>query len=159
MVEKSLRTSDRRQAEILALPMIAEHKAALLAARPRLEPAWVPRYPPGLHVGPDGGRIFATERELHHLDTQGAVALREPNGGDGHRFVNLPLGAYLQHANVTGYYEREARTAWALFKSRCDKPLKDATRNDGRKVVQHFEAQRLKAPVFAKRSVGRNRCG
>jgi len=36
-IEKSLRTSDRREAEILAAPMIAEHKAALLAARRRLE--------------------------------------------------------------------------------------------------------------------------
>ncbi|MGA8616012.1 MAG: hypothetical protein WB760_30865, partial [Xanthobacteraceae bacterium] len=36
-IEKSLGTSDRRQADILALPMIAEHKARLLAARPRLE--------------------------------------------------------------------------------------------------------------------------
>ena len=34
-VEKSLRTPDRVQAEILALPMVAEHKAALLAVRPR----------------------------------------------------------------------------------------------------------------------------
>jgi hypothetical protein len=36
-IEKSLGTPDRVQAEILALPMIAEHKAALLAARPRVE--------------------------------------------------------------------------------------------------------------------------
>ena len=37
--------------------MIAEHKAALLAARPRLEATWQHEYEPGLHVGPDGGRI------------------------------------------------------------------------------------------------------
>jgi hypothetical protein len=36
-IEKSLRTPDRVQAEILALPMIAEHKRKLLAARPHLE--------------------------------------------------------------------------------------------------------------------------
>ena len=33
-VERSLGTSDRREAEILAGPMITEHKRALLAARP-----------------------------------------------------------------------------------------------------------------------------
>jgi integrase len=192
--EKSLGTPDRVQAELLALPLIAEHKAALLAARPRLEAAWVPKYPPGLHVGPDGERLFATEREVHHLDADGAVIRCEPNGGPGHRILNLPLGAvihfgnptrpinelrrlgpvfdltkmdrpkvptknaddaifetYLQHANVTGYYEREARAAWALFKSLCDKPLKHATRDDGRKVVQHFEAQGLKSASIRKK--------
>jgi integrase len=176
--EKSLGTSDRVQAELLALPLIAEHKAALLTARPRLESAWVPQYQPGLQVGPDGGRLFATERELHHLDAGGAVIRREPNGGPGHRITNLPLGAvihfgnparpiselrptkngddaifetYLQHANVTGYYKREAETVWALFKSLCDKPLKDATRDDGRKVVQHFEAQGLKSASIRKK--------
>ena len=52
-----LRTPDHRQAEVLALPMIAEHKAKLLAARPRLEPTWQYQYEPGReHVGPDGGR-------------------------------------------------------------------------------------------------------
>ncbi len=70
-VERSLGPSDRVQAELLALPMIAEHKAALFAARPRLEAAWAPQYGPGLHIGPDGGRLFATERELHHLDADG----------------------------------------------------------------------------------------
>jgi integrase len=192
--EKSLGTPDRVQAELLALPLIAEHKAALLAARPRLEAAWVPKYPPGLHVGPDGERLFATEREVHHLDADGAVIRCEPNGGPGHRILNLPLGAvihfgnptrpinelrrlgpvfdltkmdrpkvptknaddaifetYLQHANVIGYYEREARAAWALFKSLCDKPLKHATRDDGRKVVQHFEAQGLKSASIRKK--------
>ena len=97
--EKSLGTSDRVQAELLALPLIAEHKAALLTARPRLEPAWVPQYQPGLQVGPDGGRLFATERELHHLDAGGAVIRREPNGGPGHRITNLPLGAVIHFGN------------------------------------------------------------
>ena len=37
-VEQSLKTTDRREAELAALPMIAEHKAKLLAMRPRLNP-------------------------------------------------------------------------------------------------------------------------
>ena len=68
-VEKSLRTPDRVQAEILALPMVAEHKAALLAVRPRLEATWQHEYEPGReHVGPDGERIIATDRELIYLN-------------------------------------------------------------------------------------------
>jgi integrase len=187
-VEQSLKTTDRREAELVALPMIAEHKAKLLAMRPRLEPSWVKQYPPGLHAAPDGGRLFATERELHHLDANGEVTRREPNGGPGDRLVNLPLGAvihfgnptrpiselrrigpvfdvskmdrptpptkngddaileaYLKHANITGHFEREARNVWALYKTLTDsKPLKDADRDDGRKLVKHFLDQEPK---------------
>src|SRR5690349_10872523 len=60
-IEKSLGTSDRAQAEVLALPYIAEHKAKLLAARPRIEPVWRHQYAPGReHTSPDGERIIAT---------------------------------------------------------------------------------------------------
>jgi integrase len=181
-IEKSLGTPDRVHAEILALPMIAEHKAALLAARPRVETTWQHKLAPGLHVSPDGGHIAATERELTHYDSAGAIVRTEPNSvqsvqlvgspltlrsvaeafvkadfGDGRR--RLPVKdaddglfeTYLKHANVTGYYKREAETAWALFKSLCDKPLKDATRDDGRKIVQHFEAQGLKSASIRKK--------
>jgi hypothetical protein len=40
-VERSLGTTDRAQAEVLALPLIAEHKLRLLEARPRLQSGWV----------------------------------------------------------------------------------------------------------------------
>ena len=194
-VEQSLKTTDRREAELAALPMIAEHKAKLLAMRPRLEPSWVKQYQPGLHLAPDGGRLFATERELHHLDANGAVIRRESNGGPGERLVNLPLGAvihfgnptrpiselrrmgpvfdvskmdrptpptkngddailetYLKHANITGHFEREARNVWALYKTLTNsKPLKDADRDDGRKLVAHFEGEGLKSATIAKK--------
>jgi integrase len=59
---------------------------------------------------------------------------------------------YLQHANVTGYCEREARTVWALYKQLTDnKPLKDATRDDGRKLVAHFERQKIKSATTQKK--------
>jgi hypothetical protein len=81
-VEKSLGTADRIQAELLALNMIAAHKAKLLAARPRLEPTWHHQYEPGReHVSPDGGRIIATDRELIYLDAKGLITSRVPNGG------------------------------------------------------------------------------
>jgi integrase len=194
-VEQSLKTTDRREAELAALPMIAEHKAKLLAMRPRLEPAWVKQYQPGLHLAPDGGRLFATERELHHLDAKGAVVHREPNGGPGQSLVNLPLGAvihfgnptrpiselrrigpvfdvskmdrptlptkngddailetYLKHANITGHFEREARNVWVLYKTLTNsKPLKDADRDDGRKLVAHFDGKGLKSATIAKK--------
>jgi integrase len=194
-VEQSLKTTDRREAELAALPLIAEHKAKLLAMRPRLEPAWVSQYQAGLHVDSDGKRIFATERELHHLDANGAIIRREPNGGPGQSLANLPPGAvihfgnptrpigelrrigpvfdvskmdrptlltksgddailetYLKHANITGHFEREARSVWALYKTLTDsKPLKDADRDDGRKLVAHFEGEGLKSATVAKK--------
>ena len=183
-VEKSLGTADRVQAEILALPLIAEHKVKLLEARPRIEPTWRHQYAPGReHVGPDGGRIIATERELIYLDAVGGIAGQSPNGEPGWQAVNLErrLGipvpipievdetvvrpslavknsddalfeTYLKHANVTGYFEREARAVWALYKQLTDnKPLKDASRDDGRKVVAHFEGQGLKSATVEKK--------
>ena len=57
----------------------------------------------------------------------------------------------LEHANITGYYEREARATWALFRSLCDKPLKDADRDDGRKLVAHFENEGLKSASIRKK--------
>jgi integrase len=56
---------------------------------------------------------------------------------------------------VTGYYAREARAAWALYKQRTDgKPLKDATRDDGRKVAVYYESQSIKSATIQKK-VGR----
>ena len=62
VVEKSLGTPDIKRAEILALPHIAHHKEALLAAKPRIEAIWRYEYEPGgLHDGPNGERVAATE--------------------------------------------------------------------------------------------------
>ena len=191
-IEKSLRTSDRREAEILAAPMVAAHKAALLAARPRLEMTPY-TLPPGEYIGPNGERVIATTREMIYLDAAGALIKTEPNS-PAPRLVNMPVGAvivdegttqplaelrrigpiidlaklrreaapikngddailetYLKHANITGYFEREARTVWALFRSLCDKPLKDADRDDGRKLVAYFESRGLKSATIAKK--------
>jgi integrase len=195
-ISKSLRTTDKSEAEILALPFIAEHKRRLMALRPRLDAAaWFSRYQPGkLHTLDDGSRFLATERELHHLDADGNVIRRGPNGGLSQEIVNVPkpamlhnlsnpkmladvrrdfphwkgpvidvnaldrptvatkndddalFEAYLKHKNVSGYGEREVRHLWSLFKTLTDgKPLKDCTRDDGRKLVAHLEAQGLKS--------------
>ena len=179
-VERSLGTADRVQAEILALPMIAEHKVKLLEARPRLETIWKHNYEPDReHIGPDGDRVIAADRELIHLDSEGRITRRSPNGGPAHQLVGRQkltvrslaeaftgvrprrqertaddaiIETYLEHANITGHSERETRAVWALYKQLTDsKPLKDATRDDGRKVVQHFESQGLRSATIQKK--------
>ena len=188
--EISLGTPDRAQAEILALPMVAEHKKALLANRPRLEKTWAHQLPPRLYDAsevieagykmPEGGHIFATDRELHYLDVGGATVRIEPNGMPGYRLVGrgpeavrllnhlvagkverptVPtknaddaiLDTYIKQKNITGYYEREARAVWALFRSICDKSLKDCSRDDGRLLVAHYQAEGLKAASIRKK--------
>jgi integrase len=186
-VERSLGTPDRVQAEILALPMIAEHKVKLLEARPRFETVWKHDYEPGReHIGPDGERIIAADRELIHLDSEGRITRRSPNGGTAYQLVGGKLTlrsvveaitgdqspfndgvrprrqertaddaiieTYLEHANITGHSERETRAVWELYKQLTDgKSLKDATRDDGRKVVQHFERQGLRSATIQKK--------
>jgi integrase len=170
-VERSLGTSDKAVAELLALPMIAQHKGLLLAARPT--PAGVTfqhEYEPGReHAGPDGGRIIATERELIYLDKEGRIRIRGPNGGVGGLSFAVPVpGArpslpvknsddaifetYLQHKNITGHFEHEARNVWALYKTLTNsKPLKDAARDDGRLLVAHFDGKGLKSATIEKK--------
>src|SRR5438552_4238294 len=175
-LEKSLGTSDRAQAEILALPYIQQHKVRLLEARPSVQVSWRHRFAPGQeHITPDGERIIADDRELIFLNHNGAIVRKEPNGEFA---VALPplreqkaivrrdeqrqrtatsaddalIETYLKHKNVTGYYEREARAAWALFKQLTNgKPLKDASRDDGRKLVDYYEKQGLKSATIQKK--------
>jgi integrase len=196
--EVSLGTPDKLTAEILAAPMVAEHKAAIMAARPRLVASWHHAYEPGqMHAAPDGvGQILATDRELHYIGHNGNVIRTEPNGNAANRLENLPMGAvivgdntpaamlakvrrlgpvinldrlerpavptkggddaildtYIKHANVTGDKEREARDMWALFKSLTNgKPIKDCDRDDGRLLVERFDAQGLKSATMRKK--------
>jgi integrase len=154
-----------------------------VAGRLRLETSWHHKYEPGReHVGPDGGRILATDKELFYIGHNGAITQTAPNGGSAYQLVGGPLTprslaeayaetfgdnrpklasknsddaileTYLKHANVTGYYEREARAVWALYKQLTDNaPLKDATRDDGRKVVAYFEGQNIKSATIQKK--------
>ena len=62
------------------------------------------------------------------------------------------LETYLKHASITDHFEREARNVWALYKTlTVSKPLKDADRDDGRKLVAHFEAEGLRSATIAKK--------
>jgi integrase len=175
-IEKSLGTPDRAQAEILALPYIQEHKMRLLEARPGVQVTWLHRFAPGQeHITPDGERIVADDRELIFLNHNGAIVRKEPNGEFA---VGLPplreqkaivrreqqrkrtatspddalIETYLKHKNVTGYYEREARAVWALYKQLTNsKALNDASRDDGRKLVDYYEKQGLKSATIQKK--------
>lgn len=69
---------------------------------------------------------------------------------------------YLDHggkkkAGVHGYFRREAEAVWALFKRLTNnKPLKDCTRDDGRKLVAHFQAEGLKNATIQKKIIWLN---
>src|SRR5674476_223839 len=77
-IERSLRTTNRIEAEINAAPLIQEHREWLLS-RPRplaLVESWQRELEPGLHTLADGSTVFATERELHVVGSDGAVIAR-----------------------------------------------------------------------------------
>jgi integrase len=185
-VEKSLGTRDKKEAEIIALPMVAHHKAALLAARPRMETVWRYECEPSADMqdASNGERVLASATELKFYGPDGKLLRTTPNGGPSFRIVNLQhrlgipfvdermigfteeararakpktnddkvLETYIEHRKITGYIEREARDVWALFKTLTDgKPLKDCDRDDGRKLVTHFEAQGLKSATIEKK--------
>jgi integrase len=185
VVEKSLGTPDIKRAEILALPYIAHHKEALLAAKPRFEAVWRYEYQPGgLHDGPNGARVAATETELKFYGPDGKLLRTTPNGAPSVRIGNLQhrigipfvddrmiaittegrptlqvksdddkvLETYITHRKLTSYIEREARDVWMLFKTLTNnKALKNCDRDDGRKLVAHFEAQGLKSATIEKK--------
>jgi integrase len=89
VIEKSLGTPDLKQAEILALPLIAQHKAALLALKPRIDATWRREYEPGLHDALNGERVAATEAELRFYSPNGKLLRTAPNGGPAFQIVNL----------------------------------------------------------------------
>jgi integrase len=177
--EKSLGTSVRREAEVLAGPLVTAHKAALLAARPRVVPTFIREYEPGLHTGLNGERIYATDREIHYLD-ENPVRI-ESNGVLSRRIVGgsqsaksefemfdaahderptVPkkngdddiLDTYLNHRNIEGYARSEAETVWRTFKElTSNKALKDCTRDDGRLLAQHFKDAGNKSATVVKK--------
>jgi integrase len=159
-IEYSLGTSDREQAIILALPLIAQHKAALRAARPRVELGpWIPDHPLGVQ-DIDGRQVFCTERELRDLATGTMIGA---NGGYSKLLVPAPrsgvpsfaamdraesaaaprkdpddllLDAYITEAKLNAVRTREARSLFAQFKSMTGgKPMKDCRRDDANQLV------------------------
>lgn len=178
-IERSLGTSDRVQAEILALPLIALHKAKVLARRPRFETSWWHEFKPGrTYPNPEGGSIIATNRELIYLDAGGAIVKTVPNGAPQYTFPTRStepsfeafdrereraappptkngdddlIETYLKHS---GNPEGTTHETWAMFKQLCPGvKLADASRDDGRKLVAHLQAQGLKTATIRRRLV------
>lgn len=62
------------------------------------------------------------------------------------------IETYLEHRRIGGYNASEARAVWQLYKQMTDsKPLKDADRDDGRKLVKHFMDKGLKSATIEKK--------
>jgi integrase len=51
------------------------------------------------------------------------------------------LETYLKHNGIDGLREKQARDIWHVFKSVVNKPIKECTRDDGRAIIAHLEAQ------------------
>ena len=117
------------------------------------------------------------DRELLYLDAEGRITGKVPNGAPAFQLVGGPLTVrslaeaftgrlpappvkdaddaiietYLKHANINGHSERETRAVWGLYRSLVGKPLKNATRDDGRKLVEHFENRGLRSATVQKK--------
>jgi len=186
-IERSLRTTDRLEAEALALPIIAQHKQRLIENRPRLATGIRYKVAPGDHTAPDGGRIIATPRTVIYFDANGGFVREESNTIEDPALVfpqtlkpvellaytpdkinrtmaalgrpailpkdadDVMFEAYIKHAELDGYPAKEARASWHTFKTVCGKPLKDCTRDDGRKVAEHYKSQGLKTSSVCKK--------
>ena len=104
-----------------------------------------------LRTTPNGGPAFQIVNLQHRLGHT-LSPLNRPSHRGGAGSGQKPktaddaiLETYITHRRITGYNEREARDVWALFKRLIDnKPLKHCNRDDGRKLVAHFEGQGLK---------------
>jgi integrase len=129
----------------------------------------------------DGGRVFATDRELHFLDGDGKTTRTAPNGGTA-TFYTGPiksgglseainerptvatrsgddaiLETYLDFKDAHKYVRRGAEDTWATFKSLTGgKPLVKCGWDDGRKLVECYAAKGLKSASIHKRLVRLN---
>ena len=188
---KSLKTTDKQEAIILARPYVDEHQRRLLAARPRIETGIERAMTPGKYEQPDGSLIVAGETEITYIGKDGSVR-SEPNRKAITRLVNNKLGipsdidvsamftalddpkrtALAKNAADDDLFElylvtptkkrkkkldahsvAEARKMWTLFRSLIDKPLKDTTRDDARKIVTHLQSQGLKSATIRRKFV------
>jgi len=96
-VERSLHTSDRAQAELLALPYIQSHKNEQAQARLQFVTEWQRRFEPRLvpYAGEhDGEQIVAGAHELSIYDAAGKLLRTEPNGRALPSLVGGPMNLH-----------------------------------------------------------------
>lgn len=93
-IEKSLRTRDKKEAEIKASPLINQHKTALLDARPRIETVWRYEYQPSpdMQDAPNGERVLALATELKFYGPDGKLLRTAANGGPASQIANSKGG-------------------------------------------------------------------
>jgi hypothetical protein len=172
-VEVSLRTTDKTQAQLNAVPYIVEHRRALLEAKPVWET--VHKLAPRSEVYiVDGQTVIATDTHLITINADGTTR-QEPNVMQvvssiprlglflpvemptNPDFVAPPkqtgvvadpddalFDYYLQHGGLTGHALNEAKQTWVIFKRLVNKPLKSCSREDGRKLAAHLAASGAK---------------
>lgn len=145
-VVRSLGTPDRAQAEILALPLIAEHKARLLANRPRLVDGY--KLEPGEHTGPDGERVIATERELIYFAPDGALLRTEPNIAQ--RLDNLPMGAVIHFGNPTRPLRELRKLGPVIDMRELDRPTVATTDDPDYAILERYLSHANISDRFAK---------
>jgi integrase len=63
------------------------------------------------------------------------IVLKNSSGDDS------VMSTYIKHAGLDADSERRAWAMWQIFRSVVDKPLKDCTRDDGRAIVAHLDAE------------------
>lgn len=61
------------------------------------------------------------------------------------------LETWIAHNNITGFLKDEARAVWSTFQTIVGKPLKDCTRDDGRKLAGHYFEQGNKSATVDKK--------
>ncbi|MHC2018700.1 tyrosine-type recombinase/integrase [Methylobacterium sp. CM6247] len=175
---RSLRTLDRAEAEILAVPIIAQYRLDLWEHQNRRKKRFFVEsvdtiYPIGESTLPDGTEVVATRlsaylmrlgepaekvdnyrlnltpRFDHDEANRREAAPPKAQGGD----ADLPiLEAYLALKKRNAYYAKEARDTWALFGRLVDgKAMKDCTREDGRKLVAHLQERGDKSATIVKK--------
>lgn len=167
MVRKSLGTPDRTEAEIMALPMIQQHKRELYLVRQNVTRklhvgSVMNRYPLGDSTLEDGTKVFATQTTavlirdgvlvaqednflLDLTDVTRTFDPQEANEAKPKRPIDNDLQmleTYLGLKNRNKYYEKEARNTWDLFKKLTGgKLIRNCTRDDARILVGHLQTK------------------
>ncbi|CAX25029.1 putative integrase [Methylorubrum extorquens DM4] len=178
MVRKSLGTADRIEAEIIALPMIQQHKRDLYFLRQnvtrKLQVGAVrTRYPLGDSTLADGTKVFATQMTAV-LIRDGVLVAQEDNflldltdvtrtfdpeeaAKPKPEPVDNDLALLDEYLRFKGHdpesaYAAEARSTWAEFKAFTGgKLIKDCDRTNGRAYVAFLRGKDLKTATVVKR--------
>jgi integrase len=139
----SLKTPDRVQAEIKALRIIADHKAALLAARPHLvmRPH---KLSPGEYTV-EGARVIATEREIIYFKPDGALSRTEPND-PVQQLVNWPMGALITFGNPARPLAELRKLGPVIDISKLERPA-PVTKGDDDEILETYLQHAKNGPV------------